>query len=145
KGHDVLYICGSDEFGIAIALSAETAGRSPQEHVDLFHEVNKQLFQKMNMSFDHYSRTTWKGHVEPVYQFFNDLLKNGYIEEKETEQLYSEKEGRFLADRYVVGTCPRCGFEAARGDECSRCGQSFEATDLKEPRSKLTGSPLTLK
>jgi methionyl-tRNA synthetase len=145
KQNDVLYICGSDEYGIAIAMSAEIAKRTPQEHVDHFHEVNKKLFNKLDFSFDHYSRTTWPGHVETTYQFFNDLLKNGYIEEQESEQLYSEQENRFLADRYVVGTCPRCGFEAARGDECTRCGQSFEATDLINPRSKMTGSPLTRK
>lgn len=144
-GNEVLYICGSDEYGVAIMLSAEMAGRSPQEHVDIFHEVNKELFQKLNFSFDHYSRTSWPGHVPTVQQFFLDLLKNGYIEEKVTDQLYSEKDGKFLADRYVMGTCPKCGFEGARGDECQRCGASYEATDLKSPRSKLTGSSLTLK
>lgn len=145
KKEDVLYICGSDEYGIAITLSAEMAKRTPKEHVDIYHEINKKVFKQLGISFDHYSRTTWPGHVEAVHQFFNDLLENGYIEEKETEQLYSEQEGRFLADRYVVGTCPKCGFEAARGDECTRCGQSFEATDVLQPRSKLTGAPLALK
>lgn len=145
KKHDVLYICGSDEYGIAISLSAEQAGRSPQAHVDHFHEINKNLFKKVNMSFDHYSRTTWPGHVEATYQYFNDLLANGFIDQRETEQLYSEQEGRFLADRYVVGTCPRCSYDQARGDECTHCGGSFEATDLLNPRSKLTNSPLTLK
>lgn len=145
KKHEVLFICGSDEYGIAITLSAEQAGRSPQQHVDQYHEINKEIFQKCSISFDHYSRTTWPGHVETTHQVFLDLVHNDFIQEQETEQLYSEKEARFLADRYVVGTCPRCGFEAARGDECTRCGQSFEATDLKEPRSKMTGSPLVLK
>lgn len=145
KKQDVLYICGSDEYGIAISLSAEQAGRSPQAHVDHFHSINKALFNKVGMSFDHYSRTTWPGHVEPTYQYFNDLLANGFIDDRETEQLYSEQEGRFLADRYVVGTCPRCKYDQARGDECTHCGGSFEATDLIQPRSKLTNSPLTLK
>lgn len=144
-GHEVLYICGSDEYGIAITMSAELAGRTPQEHVDIFHEVNKQLFKKLNFSFDHYSRTTWKGHVEPVHQFFNDLKSNGYIEEKVTDQLYSEADQKFLADRYVTGECPRCGFQQARGDECPSCGASYDATDLKNPRSKLTNAPLILK
>jgi len=143
--NDVLYICGSDEYGIAITLSAEMAGRTPQEHVDIFHAVNKAFFEKLGISFDHYSRTTWKGHVKPVQQYFLDLLHNGYIEPRLTEQLYSEIEGKFLADRYVVGICPRCGFEEARGDECQKCGASYEATDLKNPRSKLSGLPLTLK
>lgn len=142
KGSNVLYICGSDEYGIAITLSAELAGRTPQEHVDLFHEVNQQLFARLNFSFDHFSRTTWPGHRETVQQFFKDLCDKGYIEEKVTEQLYSEGDQKFLADRYVVGECPRCGFAEARGDECQRCGASYEATDLLSPRSKLSGSPL---
>lgn len=145
RGRDVLYVCGSDEYGVAITLSAELAGRSPKEHVDIFHEVNKGLFQRLNFSFDHYSRTTWEGHAEPVRRFFLELLENGYIEERVTDQLYSEVDGRFLADRYVVGECPRCGFANARGDECPKCGASYEATDLKNPRSKLTGSKLVHK
>ncbi len=145
KVKDTLFICGSDEYGIAVALSAELAKRTPQEHVDIFHAMDQELFKKMHIGFDHYSRTTWPGHKELTHQYFNDLLNNGYIEKKETEQLYSEQEDRFLADRYVVGTCPKCGYEQARGDECTACGASFEAIDLKNPRSKLTGSPLTLK
>ncbi len=145
KKRDVLYVCGSDEYGIAIMLSAELAGRTPQEHVDIFHKVNQELFRKMNFSFDHYSRTTWKGHKKPVQQVFLDLLANGYIEKRETLQLYSEVEKRFLADRYVEGTCPQCGYAFARGDECQSCGASYEATDLKNPRSKLSKAPLELK
>lgn len=142
-GSDVLYICGSDEHGVAITLSAEMAGRTPKEHVDIYHEVIKDFFKKLNLSFDHYSRTTWEGHVKTTHQYFNDLLANGYIEDRITEQLYSETDCRFLADRYVVGTCPQCGFTEARGDECQECGSSYEATDLKNPRSKLTNAPLT--
>ena len=144
-GHDVLYICGSDEHGVAITLSAEMAGRTPKEHVDHFHAVLSDFFKQMHIGFDHYSRTTWEGHIEPTQTYFKQLLKNGFIEEKVTNQLYSEKDGRFLADRYVQGTCPKCGFEEARGDECPKCGASYEATDLKNPCSKLTGAPLTLK
>lgn len=143
--NDVFYVCGSDEYGIAITLSAEMAGRTPQEHVDLFHAINKGLFDKLNFSFDHFSRTTWSGHVKPTQQYFTDLIENGYIEARETDQLYSAGENKFLADRYVVGTCPRCGFDGARGDECQKCGASYEATDLKDPRSKVSGAPLTLK
>lgn len=145
KGKDVLYICGSDEYGVAITLSAELAGSTPKERVDHFHAVNKAFFDKLAISFDHFSRTTCEEHAPIVHQFFLDLLKNDYIEERETEQLYSEIDNRFLADRYVVGICPRCSFEEARGDECPKCGASYEATDLKQPRSKLTGSSLTLK
>jgi len=145
QNNDVFYVCGSDEYGIAITLNAEMAGRTPKEHVDIFHEVNRDLFKRLNFSFDHFSRTTWKGHIAPVHQYFKDLLANGYIEEKITDQLYSEKDHKFLADRYVVGTCPKCGFDPARGDECPKCGASYEATDLKNPRSKITNSPLILK
>lgn len=143
--NDVLYVCGSDEYGVAITLSAELAGRTPQEHVDMYHKIIKDFFRKLNLSFDHYSRTTWEGHQIPVHEYFLDLLKNGYIEERITDQLYSESDNRFLADRYVTGTCPRCKYEHARGDECPKCGASYEATDLGQPRSKLTNSPLVLK
>lgn len=142
RGDEVLFLCGSDEYGMAVSLSAQLAGRSPQDHVNHYHELNKRLFQRMNMSWDHYSRTTWPGHIQPVQQFFLDLLKNGYIEEKWSDQLYSQSEDRFLSDRYVVGTCPSCGFETARGDECPRCAASYEATDLKNPRSKITDAAL---
>lgn len=140
--NNVLYICGSDEYGIAITLSADVAGRTPKEHVDIFHRINSELFQKLQISFDHYSRTTWEGHVETTHQYFKDLLENGYIEARVTDQLYSEADRKFLADRYVTGTCPRCQFEHARGDECPKCGASYEAIDLINPRSKLTGAPL---
>jgi methionyl-tRNA synthetase len=145
QGFDVLYVCGSDEYGIAIVLSAELAKRSPQEQVDLFHGMNKDFFSKLNFSFDHYSRTTWEGHKETVQAFFLDLLHNGHIEEKVTDQLFSQEQNRFLADRYVQGTCPKCGFDGARGDECQSCGASYEAIDLLNPRSKISGSPLVLK
>jgi methionyl-tRNA synthetase len=145
QGCDVLYVCGSDEYGVAITLSAELARRTPQEQVDLFHQINKDFFTQLNFSFDHYSRTTWKGHVPTVQAFFLDLIQNGYIEEKVTKQLFSEQEQRFLADRYVQGTCPKCGFDKARGDECQSCGASYEATDLIRPVSKISGAPLVLK
>jgi methionyl-tRNA synthetase len=145
KGDDVLFISGSDEYGVAITLSAELVGRTPKEQVDHFHQINVELFKKMHVSFDHYSRTTWSGHAPITQEFFTTLLKNGYVEEKATKQLYSEKENRFLADRYVVGDCPKCGFKDARGDECPKCGGSYEATDLLNPRSKITNSSLVLK
>ncbi len=144
-GNEVLYLCGSDEYGVAITLSAELSHRTPQEHVNLFHKINKAIFDSLSFSFDHYSRTTWPGHVPTVQAFYNDLKEAQLIEERTENHLYSEAETRFLADRYVVGTCPKCGFEEARGDECQRCAASYEATDLKNPRSKLTGSTLTLR
>ncbi len=144
-GKDVHYVCGSDEYGVAVTMSAELAGRTPKEQVDYFHAVNKGLFEQLNFTFDHYSRTSWKGHDKPVQQFFLDLLEAGYIEDRVTEQLYSEQEGRFLADRYVVGICPSCGYEKARGDECPKCAASYDATDLKNPRSKCSGAQLQLR
>lgn len=145
KKNNVLYICGSDEYGIAITLSADLAKKTPKDHVDLYHAINKEFFNKLHISFDHYSRTTWEGHVEPTHQFFLDLLANGYIDARTTDQLYSEVDQKFLADRYVVGTCPRCAFENARGDECPKCGASYEATELKHPRSKLTNTALSFR
>lgn len=144
-GNDVCFICGSDEYGVAIQMSAELAGRTPQEHVDYFHAVNQSLFSAVGMSFDHYSRTTWAGHNATVEDFFQTLLKNGYIEDKESERLYCEEDGRFYADRYVVGTCPKCSFQEARGDECTSCGASYEAEDLLNPRTKIGNRPLTKK
>lgn len=140
--NDVLYICGSDEHGVAITLSAYISGHTPKEHVDYFHQLLQDFFKKMDICFDHYSRTTWEGHVETTQQYFTDLLKNGFIQERVTKQPYSEQEGRFLADRYVVGTCPKCGYDGARGDECLQCGASYEAIDLHNPKSALTGAPL---
>ncbi|MFY7843217.1 MAG: methionine--tRNA ligase [Rhabdochlamydiaceae bacterium] len=145
KGSDVLYICGSDEHGVAITMSAEVAKRTPKEHVDLYHKEIQKFFNQMNISFDYYGRTTWEGHVETTQEFFKDLLANGYIESRVTDQLFSVKEQKFLADRYVIGHCPKCNYNEARGDECPKCGANFEATDLISPRSKLTDSPLILK
>lgn len=145
RGHQVLYICGSDEYGVAITLSAEVAGRTPKEHVDIYHEANQALFKQLGISFDHFSRTTWEGHSPIVSEFFLDLWNNGHIERQEGEQLFSEEENRFLADRYVTGICPRCGYDQARGDECGKCGSSYEATDLINPKSKLTGASLKIK
>ncbi len=144
-GKDVLYLCGSDEYGFAITISAEQMGRTPQEHVDIYHEINKEFFKKLDFSFDCFSRTTNPYHAETTQQFFLDLMQNGYIEEKETNQLFSPSENKFLADRYVKGTCPKCGYISARGDECGQCGASFEAMDLLNPVSKLTGASLVLK
>ncbi|MEM8629278.1 MAG: methionine--tRNA ligase [Chlamydiota bacterium] len=145
RGDEVLFLSGSDEYGVPITLSAEKEGRTFQEHVDKYHDINQRLFKKLCFSFDRYSRTTWEGHPETVLSFFHDLKENGYIVEREEDHLYSKQEGRFLADRYVVGTCPQCGYTEARGDECTSCGASYESLDLKNPRSKLTGSPLTLR
>lgn len=140
-----LFICGSDCYGVAITLKAELEGRTPLAHANYYHRINKELFEKMGISFDHFSHTMTEDHKRRTQEFFLDLLHNGYIEKKSIFQLYSEGEKRFLADRYVQGKCPKCHFLEARGDECTSCGASFEATDLIDPISKLTGSKLILK
>lgn len=145
RQNDVLFICGSDEYGTAITLSAEKAGRTPQQQATHFHEINQQLFKTLQIEFDHFSRTTWNGHAALVTQFFNDLKENGLLEEKESMQLYSNKDQCFLADRYVRGTCPRCQYTEARGDECPKCGASYEAVELVNPVSSITHAPLQQK
>ena len=144
-GKEVLYICGSDEYGIAITLNAELAGMGYQEYVDMYHKLHKDTFNKLGISVDFFSRTTNSYHPAIVQDFYRNLQEKGVIGNQITEQLYSEEEEMFLADRYVVGTCPKCGFDRARGDECQQCGADYEAKDLKDPRSKLTGGALTLR
>lgn len=117
-GHDVLFISGLDEYGAPITLSAEKEKQSPQEHVDYYYKEALKNFKRFNFSFDHFSRTTWPRHNEAVLEFFEDLRSQDYVEKVATLQLYSEKDDKFLADRYVVGTCPKCHYEEARGDEC---------------------------
>jgi methionyl-tRNA synthetase len=141
-GNDVCFMCGSDEYGVAISLSAELAKRTPKEHVDIFHEKNKNIFHRVGMSFDHYSRTTNPIHAETTREFFLVLKENGLVEKNDADQLFCEEDGKFYADRYVVGTCPQCGYDAARGDECTKCGASYEATDLKNPKTKIGGKAL---
>ncbi|WP_080141372.1 methionine--tRNA ligase [Chlamydia suis] len=144
-GKEVLYICGSDEYGIAITLNAELAGMGYQEYVDMYHKLHKDTFNKLGISVDFFSRTTNSYHPTIVQDFYRNLQEKGVIGTQITEQLYSEEEEKFLADRYVVGTCPKCGFDRARGDECQQCGADYEAKDLKDPCSKLTGGALTLR
>lgn len=143
--NDVLFVSGSDEYGIAITMAAEIENRTPSEQVEYYHRENESLFKKMNISFDHFSRTTSKKHDPIVQEFFLELLDKGFVEETTTKRLYSKAEDKFLADRYVIGTCPKCGYAEARGDECPKCGGSFEAEDLIAPLSKMTKSPLELK
>jgi methionyl-tRNA synthetase len=142
QGHDVLLLSGSDEYGVAITLAAELAAQKPKEFVDHYYRQHKRLFERLGFSYDYWARTSWEGHGQLAQQFFTQLLANGHIEERVTQQLYDPTAGRFLADRYVVGICPRCQFEPARGDECPSCGTSYDASELGNPRSKLTGAPL---
>ncbi|WP_194844005.1 methionine--tRNA ligase [Candidatus Clavichlamydia salmonicola] len=145
RGKDVLFISGSDEYGVAITLNAEKEGISPVDYVEKYHQLHKDFFQKVNIHFDHFSRTTTSFHPPVVIDFFKNLHEAGFIQAQEDEHLFSEEENRFLADRYVMGTCPLCGFPEARGDECTDCGASYDSIDLKNPVSKITGNPLTKK
>ena len=145
KGRDVAYVCGSDEHGVAITIKAKKEGVTPQQIVDRYHEMMKGSFKEFGISFDHYSRTSAKIHHETAQGLFKDLYEKGEFVEQVTEQYYDEEAGQFLADRYIEGTCPRCGFEHAYGDQCERCGSSLSPTELIEPKSKLSGATPILK
>ena len=145
KGNDVAFICGSDEHGVAIPMKAKKEGVSPQEIIDKYHTLIKNSFEAFGISFDNYSRTSAAIHHETASDFFRNLYDKGEFIEEVTEQLYDEEAGQFLADRFVIGTCPKCGNEEAYGDQCESCGSSLNATDLINPKSTITGSKPTLK
>jgi methionyl-tRNA synthetase len=140
KGEDVVFICGSDEHGVAVTITAEKEGVSPQEIVDRYHAMNKESFEKFGMSFDNYSRTTLPIHHQTGQEFFLELYRQKVLIEKSERQLYCEKDRMFLADRYVEGTCPVCGNKEARGDQCEKCGTWLEQIQLLDPRCKICGS-----
>ena len=145
NGDDVLYICGSDEHGVPITISADKEGVSPQVIIDRFHEANKKAFERFGMSFDNYSRTSLPIHHETAKEFFLEFFNRGLLIEKKSNQFYDEKAKMFLPDRYVEGTCPRCGNEQARSDECENCGSLYDPSELKNPKSKVTGETPVLK
>jgi len=145
KGKDILYICGSDEHGVPITIRAKKEGISPQEVVNKYHEINKKAFQDLGISFDIYDRTSSPVHHETAADFFSKMYEDGKFLEKESEQYYDEKSEQFLADRYIVGTCPNCRFEEAYGDQCEQCGSSLSPSELINPRSTLSGEKPVLK
>ena len=140
KGNDVVFICGSDEHGAAIPIRAKKEGVTPQEIIDKYHFMIKDSFLEFGISFDNYSRTSSQIHHETASDFFKKLNKKNIFVEKESEQLYDEKENQFLADRFIEGECPKCGYKEAYGDQCESCGSSLNATDLINPKSKLSGN-----
>ncbi|CAH8282936.1 methionyl-tRNA synthetase [Mariniflexile fucanivorans] len=144
-GNDVVFIGGSDEHGVPITIKAKNEGVSPQDVVDKYHAIIKKSFEEFGISFDNYSRTSAKIHHDTASEFFKTLYDKGDFIEEVTEQLYDEKANQFLADRFVTGTCPKCGNEEAYGDQCEKCGTSLNATDLINPKSALTGNVPTLK
>ena len=139
-GNDVVFICGSDEHGAAIPIRAKKEGVSPQEIIDKYHFMIKDSFLEFGISFDNYSRTSSQIHHETASDFFKKLNQKNIFVEKESEQLYDEKENQFLADRFIEGECPKCSYKEADGDQCESCGSSLNATDLINPKSKLSGN-----
>ncbi len=139
-GKDVVWVCGSDENGAAITIRALKEGRTPQEVVDQYHVMIKNAFERLGISFDIYHRTSSPLHHETSQEFFRTLYEKGVFEEKSTDQYYDAEAGQFLADRYIKGTCPKCGYPEAYGDQCENCGSSLSPTDLIDPVSALTGS-----
>ena len=140
KGEDVIMIGGSDEHGVPITLKARKEGVSPQDIVDRYHNIIKKSFEELGISFDIYSRTTSKIHCKTASDFFRTLYDKGEFVEKTSLQYYDEEAGQFLADRYIVGTCPHCGYDHAYGDQCEKCGTSLSANELIDPHSAITGS-----
>ena len=142
---EVAFICGSDEHGIPITIRAKKEGITPQDVVDKYHEIIKKSFADLGISFDEYSRTTSKKHYEVSQEFFLNLYNKGKFEEEISEQFFDEQAGEFLADRYIVGTCPKCSNENAYGDQCEKCGSTLSPTELINPKSMLSGNTPVLK
>ncbi len=145
QGKDVAFVCGSDEHGVPITIKAKKEGVSPQDVVDKYHKIIKKSFEDFGISFDNYSRTSAKVHHKTASEFFKKLYEEGKFTEETTQQLYDPEAEQFLADRFVVGTCPKCGYEESYGDQCEKCGTSHNATDLINPKSAITGSKPVLK
>jgi len=145
RGEDVVFVCGSDEHGVPITIKAKKEGVSPQDVVDKYDGIIRQSFQDFGIEFDNYSRTSGKTHHKTASEFFKKLYEEGKFIEEVTEQLYDDEAQQFLADRFVVGTCPKCGNEESYGDQCEKCGTSHNATDLINPKSAITGNVPVLK
>ncbi|MDD2562585.1 MAG: methionine--tRNA ligase [Salinivirgaceae bacterium] len=140
KGREVAFICGSDEHGVPITIKARQEGITPQDVVDKYHTMIKNAFQKFGISFDIYSRTSSEMHHKTASEFFRNLYDKGKFIEQTSNQYYDPEANQFLADRYITGTCPKCGNESAYGDQCEQCGSTLNATDLINPKSTLSGS-----
>ena len=145
RGEDVLYVCGSDEHGVPITIKAQKEGCTPQDIVDRYHKIIKNSFTGLGINFDIYSRTSSKTHHKNASDFFRKLYEEGKFIEKVSEQYYDEETKTFLADRYITGTCPRCGAEGAYGDQCEKCGATLSPDELINPKSALSGGELVKK
>ena len=140
RGEDVLYVCGSDEHGVPITIKARQQGCSPQDIVDKYHTIIRDSFEGLGIHFDVYGRTSSKIHEETASEFFRKMYDDGKFITRESEQYYDPEAKTFLADRYIVGTCPKCGAEGAYGDQCEKCGSTLSPEELINPRSKLSGA-----
>lgn len=139
KGEEILYVCGSDEHGVAITIAAEKEKKTPKDVIDKYHFANLESFMKFGMSFDAYSRTSIDEHRETAREFFADMLEKDHLIQREVKQLYDNKKHMFLPDRYVEGECPNCGYDKARGDQCDKCGAYYDQLELKNPVSLVSG------
>ena len=144
-GVETFYVCGTDEYGTASETRALQEGVTPRELCDHYHKIHKAIYEWFNISFDYFGRTSTQRHTEIVQDIFNEIYKNGYIKEEESEQLFCPRCGRFLADRYVNGTCPHCGSTDARGDQCDACQTLLDPTELIDPRCSVCGTTPVLK
>ena len=145
RGREAIHICGTDEHGVAITIRADKEGKSPREIVDFYHERIKEDFRLMRIEFDNFSRTSLPIHYDTAQEFFLKLYNAGYITKKAVEQYYCPKCKRFLPDRYVEGTCPHCGYDKARGDQCDNCGRWLEPKELINPRCAICGTTPVLR
>ena len=145
RGREVLFVCGSDEHGVPITIKALQQGCTPQDIVDKYHGIIKKAFADFGINFDIYSRTTSKVHEQTASEFFKKLYDEGKFIEKESEQYYDETAHQFLADRYIMGTCPKCGNDRAYGDQCEKCGSTLSPDELINPHSTISGAPLVKK
>ena len=145
KGEEVLFVGGSDEHGVPITIKAEKEGCTPQDIVDRYHNIIKDSFEKLGISYDIYSRTSSKTHHETAAAFFKKLYEDGKFIERETEQFFDPERNKFLSDRYIIGTCPKCGNDHAYGDQCEKCGSSMSPEELINPHSALSGAKLVKK
>ena len=145
KGEEVLFVGGSDEHGVPITIKAEKEGCTPQDIVDRYHNIIKKSFEELGISYDIYSRTSSKTHHETAAAFFKKLYEDGKFIERETEQFFDPERNKFLSDRYIIGTCPKCGNDHAYGDQCEKCGSSMSPDELINPHSALSGAQLVKK
>ena len=145
RGHDVAFICGSDEHGAAITLQAKKQGVSPKEIIDKYHNLNKESFKKFGINFSVFDRTSSKDHHKTAQEVFKILEKKNSFIKKTSEQFFDTNHNQFLADRYIVGDCPRCSAKDAYGDQCEKCGTTLSPDELINPKSSLSGKQPILK